>query len=143
MSIIYTVSSLSPKDATSHLYRCFQAKCWHELHYLVLPVQTFTARTCHTNSTEFNQPHFLRILNVMRKFHSDRFFQELWLWGTPCCLDASLNNISLTSSSFFNVYSSAIFIMFTSYYIFFHHNSFNGNSLHWVTHKPCIEWTLV
>lgn len=88
------------KRCLSLLDRYFHGKGSDDLQSLVPPVQTFTARTRQTPSTELNHPHFLRISNVRRKFHSDNFFfQALLIYGTNPRLDISLNSELLTSSS--------------------------------------------
>lgn len=103
MSSPYT---LFPTDVTSlslSLLSCyFHGNCSDELHCLVPPVRTFTARTftartCYATSTESNQPDFLCIPN-MRKVHSV-FSQELSLYGTDSRLDSFRKTTILTSSS--------------------------------------------
>lgn len=49
---------------------------WHQFRnsiFLVLPDQTFRARTRHANSPESNYQHLLRISNVKRNSHSNNF----------------------------------------------------------------------
>lgn len=85
--------NLFPADATSQGYWCFQIKCQIEHHSLLLPNQTFTARSCDATPTESNHSHFCFILNVRRKFHSERFFfsETTTLWNeVPCVFLYSL-----------------------------------------------------
>ena len=63
------------------LYRYFHGKCSVELHSLVPPLRTFSARTRFATSTETNHPFFLNTPPLRRKFHAESFFPRttsLW-----------------------------------------------------------------
>lgn len=79
---------INPKDPTLQAYRYFDIKCWDNLHSLLPQVQTLTARTCHTISTEWNQPHFFSVPNVRR---NSSYPKSCYVMGTESRLGASTN----------------------------------------------------
>lgn len=87
----------------------FHGKCLEEIHLLVLPVQTFTARIRHVTFTGSNHTHCIRIEFVRNKFHTDSFLLRIatLLNRLPrgCFSDPyNLNHFKST----FNCYSSLI-----------------------------------
>lgn len=72
--LIFHSTASFPKDIKLQAYRCAHERCSGDLYALVWPVQTFPPRFHNVTSTESNQPHFLRILNLRSKYHSNSFF---------------------------------------------------------------------
>lgn len=62
------------------------------------PFQTFTSRKVHATYTELNHLHFPRIQNLIRKFHTDNFYEELLICATVSHVDSSLDTTLLTTS---------------------------------------------
>lgn len=81
------------------LYHYFCSKCM-KLHSLVPTIHTFTAKTWHAASMEFNQYHSLSLhISIVRKnFGKVSFSQELLFSGTDSCTYASLKTTLLISS---------------------------------------------
>lgn len=55
----FPLCNLFPTDTTPEAYRSFNGNFLDMLYFLVLPVQTFKARTYQLTSMESNHPHFL------------------------------------------------------------------------------------
>lgn len=113
------------------------------LHFLVLPVQIFTARPCHTMYTESNHPHSFHILSIKRKFHSDRFFLIMSTLGNKllrrCFSDHNNFNLFKYRASYYLSYISSKYALTSSSYI--HTISSLSNTLPWVALGPCVGWT--
>lgn len=59
---LVSLCNLFTPYAMLQAYYYFHSKCSDDLHPLVLPLQTFTARTYHSTSKELIHPHFLEIV---------------------------------------------------------------------------------
>lgn len=96
---IYTLQSLSYICNVASLlvlYHYFNGKRSDELHSFVSP--TFICKGCHAVSTMSNQPQFLRIPIVSRKFHPNTFQKSL-LCETDFRVEAFSNATFLNSLS--------------------------------------------
>lgn len=79
---------------TSH-YRYYYGRCSDEIHYLVLPAQSFTAWTRHATLAVANHLHFLSVSFVMSKFYSNSLFPRnfiLWNRLLGWCFHQSYNH---------------------------------------------------
>lgn len=74
------------------LYCYFPCKCSHDLHCLNRPIPTFKARNRRDTSTEYNNPHLLRISIPPRQLSSKNLLH-------PRPVDASLNTTIFNTSS--------------------------------------------
>ena len=92
-----TLAPLSHRREVASLalfYRYFHGKCSDELHALVPKVQKFSSMTRFATSTLQNHPHFLRLPNIRRKFHTDSFIPRTslsWNKHQRDCFPSSYN----------------------------------------------------
>lgn len=78
----------------SLLYRSNYGRCTDEVHPLLPPARTYTARTHHAAYTMARHPHSLRVLFLKCKYHSDSIFLRI-LCGTNFPENASLTNYTV------------------------------------------------
>lgn len=73
----------SPTDATSQTYLYFHGKCSNVFRFLVLPAQTFIAKTHFAMSTVLNHLHSLNSFGKKGISHLKASSQEPLLWMLP------------------------------------------------------------
>lgn len=140
-TIFSTIQLLSHKQnivSLSLLYRYYYDWCSDELHSLVPPVLTMTARSHHAIFTVVNHPYSVRAPLITSKFHLNSF-----LLRTLTFVEQTSERLLPWKLQSWSLYDQGRHIYFLliilSYFPFL---SFKITLSNWVTLGPCIGLTI-